>query len=165
MSPKHIHLQSRWKRCRFWAPSGGVCPRAFLWAKPLFYLRKLMFFLKNINFTKVFHTFGPCLASGAPLGPWAAPWRPFLDLSGRVSGLGSSLGSSLGASVCFLVCFFCFSTAHGIIFSKCSSITLIWHRVVQSNSHLCFPFYLLCGRVSLLETGQAELPGRSIFML
>ena len=32
-------------------PLWGRCPRAFLWAKPLFYLRKFMFFLKNINFT------------------------------------------------------------------------------------------------------------------
>ncbi len=62
--------------------------------------------------------FWPWLASGAPLGPWPPPWRPFLDFSGRISGLGSSLGSFLGASVCFLVCFYCFSTSHGIIFSK-----------------------------------------------
>ena len=59
-----------------------------------------------------------CWASGAPLGSQAPSWRPFLDFSGRISGLGSSLGSFLGASVSFLVCFYCFSTSHGIIFSK-----------------------------------------------
>jgi len=66
VSPKHINLQSRWKRCRFWVPSGGVRPRAFLWAKPLFYFRKLMFFLKNINFTIGFSYFW------ALVGLWGA---------------------------------------------------------------------------------------------
>ena len=78
-----------------------------------------MFFLKNINFTIGFSYFSALFglwgASGA-LGP--PPWSPFLDFSGRISGLGSSLGSFLGASVSFLVCFYCFSTSHGIIFSK-----------------------------------------------
>ena len=76
-----------------------------------------VFMSKTFVSLKVFHLFLHWLASGAPLGPWPPPWRPFLDLSGGISGLGSSLGPFLGASVSFLVCFYCFSTSHGIIFS------------------------------------------------
>ena len=114
--------------------------------------------LNIIKHSLVFHTFLPWLASGAPLGPWAPSWRPLLDLSGRIFRLGSSLGSSLGASVFFLVCFFCFSTSHGIIFSKFQAY--LWFDIEMYNQiHTCvfhFTFYVavcvlirnLTGRIS-----------------
>ncbi len=95
------------------------CPRDHLMSKSFVLLKEFdVFFLKTSILLKEFNTFWPWLASGAPLGPWASPWSPFLDVSGHISGLGRSLGSFLGASVSFLVCFYCFSTSHGIIFSK-----------------------------------------------
>ena len=106
------------------APPPGGCvlrsPMCILYSKSNGFC---MISLKIIKNLLVFHTFRPWLASGAPLGPWAPSWRPLLDLSGRIFRLGSSLGSSLGASVSFLVCFFCFSTSHGIIFSKFQAFT------------------------------------------
>lgn len=104
--------------CRFLAPSGGGVRRALLWAKPLFYLRNLMFFLKNINFTIGFSYFsalaglwGASGASGRLLETfseslWSHLW------SWRLSGI-------LFGRICVLFgLLFCLSTSHGIIFSK-----------------------------------------------
>ena len=64
-----------------------------------------MVFLKHINFTKGISYFSALVGLWGASGALGPSWKPFLDLSGRISGLGSSLGPSLGASVSFLVCF------------------------------------------------------------
>ena len=114
-----LHTVVLWEGgCEFCPLPGVVSGKRFYEQNLCFTKGIWCFFLKTSILLNVFHLFLPWLASGAPLGPWAPPWRPFLDLSGGISGLGSSLGPFLGASVSFLVCFYCFSTSHGIIFSK-----------------------------------------------
>ena len=113
-----LHTVVLWEGgCEF-CPLPGVVSGKRFYEQNLCFIKGIWcFFLKTSILLNVFHLFLPWLASGAPLGPWAPPWRPFLDLSGGISGLGSSLGPFLGASASFLVCFYYFSTSHGVIFS------------------------------------------------
>ena len=71
-----------------------------------------------------------CWASGAPLGSLAPSWRPFLDLSGCISGLGGSLGYFLVAFGVSLVFFSNFLAFHGHMFCKSLGITFVLHAGV-----------------------------------
>ena len=80
-----------------------------------------------------------CRASGAALGSQAPSWRPFLDLSGCISGLGGSLGYFL---VAFGVSLVFFSNLHGLIFCKSLGITCVLHADANLK-HVLFVFSIL----------------------
>ena len=104
-----------------------------------------------------------CWASGAPWGPQAPSWRPFLDSCGRISGLGSSLGPFLDASGPFLVCFQSFLSSHGHIFLIFKhNFYFAYKSIFKFNCLFITCFFKLA---IYEESWSAEPPEGSIFML
>ena len=125
---------------------GGQCSRFIsnntICAPPLLPQGGLLRAPKEASWTAKIASWAP----GALLGSLAPSWRPFLDISGCISGLGSSPGSSLDAFWGLWSSFQALWHPMGSYFLKVpaecflsSSITFILHTNVFSNSTFCLP--------------------------
>ena len=130
---------------RFLAPSGGGVRRALLWAKPLFYLRNLMFFLKNINFTIGFSYFLALLGLWGASGALASPPGDLLWISLLASLVLEALWGPFWMHLCpFWFAFIAFRHPMGSCFRNFKHNS--WFDIEMYNQiHICvfhFVFYV-----------------------